>query len=92
MSLTAYLLRAVTALIVMSACAFFLVKYLKKNSLSLNGTRDAEILTSLRLTARDIFFVVRCGPDVVAFTTGPHGSCLLGRWSYDDWLKSRENA
>ncbi|MBQ7220078.1 MAG: hypothetical protein IJS28_03765 [Synergistaceae bacterium] len=73
----------------MSACAYFLVRYAKKNRITLNGTNEAEILTSLRLTGRDIFFVVRCGPDVIAFTVGAQGTCLLGRWSYDDWLKSK---
>ena len=86
------MLRAVTALIVMSACAYFLVRYVKKNNVALNGTRDAEILTSLRLTVRDVFFVVRCGPDVLAFTVGPQGSCLMGRWSYDEWLEASRSS
>ena len=89
MSLTAYVLRAVTVLIVMSACAYILVRYSRKNNLNLNGTQDVKLLTSLRLTARDIFFVVKCGPEVIAFTTGNGGTCLLGRWSYEDWSKSQ---
>ncbi|MBQ9433477.1 MAG: hypothetical protein IJU26_04590 [Synergistaceae bacterium] len=73
----------------MSACAYVLVRYFRKNSTTLNGTREAEILTSLRLTGRDIFFVVRCGPDVIAFTVGNAGTCLLGRWTYDEWQNSK---
>ena len=73
----------------MSACAYILVRYFKKSTTALNGTREAEIITSLRLTGRDIFFVVRCGPDVIAFTVGNNGTCLLGRWSCDEWQKSK---
>ena len=90
-SLAAYVLRAATALIVMSVCAFFLVRYAKKNNITLNGTRDAEILTSLRLTGRDVFFVVRCGPEVIAFTVGPGGACVMGRWNYDEWLEAKHS-
>ena len=73
----------------MLACACILVRYFKKNNSTLSGTREAEIITSLRLTGRDIFFVVRCGPDVIAFTVGNAGTCLLGRWSCDEWQKSK---
>ena len=73
----------------MSACAYILVRYFKKSTTALNGTREAEIITSLRLTGRDIFFVVRCGPDVIAFTVGNNGTYLLGRWSCDEWQKSK---
>ncbi len=89
MSLAAYVMRAAAVLLTMSACAYVMVRYFKKNNITLNGTRDAEILTSLRLTGRDIFFVVRCGPDVIAFTLGQSGVCLMGRWSYEDWCKAK---
>ena len=92
MSLAAYVMRAAAVLIAMSACAYVMVRYFKKNNITLNGTREAEILTSLRLTGRDIFFVVRCGPDVIAFTLGQGGACLMGRWSYEDWCKAKPDA
>ena len=88
MSLAAYALRAAVTLLVMSACAWILVKYAKKHNPQLNGSGGTEILTSLRLTGRDMFFVVRCGPDVIAFTVGPAGSCVMGRWSYHEWLEA----
>ena len=86
------MLKAVTALIVMSACAYFLVKYAKKYNPQLNGTRGTEILSSLRLTGRDIFFVVRCGPEVIAFTVGQSGTCIMGRWSYEEWLEASNHS
>ena len=73
----------------MSVCAFILVRFNKKyNPNAKNTASNVKIISSLRLTGRDIFFVIHCGPDVIAFTTGPGGSCFMGRWSYDDWLKS----
>ena len=83
------MIRAVAALILMSAFAFVLVKFTKRKNLNAKDSRNVEIITSLRLSARDIFLVVRCGPDVIAFTVGPHGSSLMGRWSYDEWKKSQ---
>lgn len=92
-SLSAYITRAVAVLVFMSVCAFFLVKFAKRhNTNSKNHAHSVEILTSLRLTARDIFLVVHCGPDVIAFTLGSHGTCLMGRWSYHEWLESEKES
>ena len=74
----------------MSLCAVILVKYLKKHNPNMKSTSAVKILSSLRLSARDIFLVVRCGPDVIAFTVGSGGSCLMGRWNYEEWVKSEE--
>ena len=76
----------------MAFCAFVLVKYVRKNAPSAKGLCNVEIITSLRLSARDIFLVIRCGPDVIAFVTGSHGSSLMGRWSYEEWCKSKPEA
>ncbi|MBR0151533.1 MAG: hypothetical protein IJP89_09245 [Synergistaceae bacterium] len=73
----------------MSVCAAILVRYMKKRGIHSEGSKNVEIISSLRLTARDIFFVVHCGPDVVAFTLGPQGVCLMGKWSYYDWTESQ---
>ena len=73
----------------MSGCALILVKYLRKNSPNSKGSHNVEIITSLRLTGRDMFFVVHCGPEVLAFTIGQNGAVLMGKWSYDDWTKTK---
>ncbi|MBQ3402897.1 MAG: hypothetical protein IJG65_05960 [Synergistaceae bacterium] len=72
----------------MSICAVVLVKYLKKHSINGKSAQNVEIISSLRLTAGDIFFVVHCGPDVIAFVSGSHGTCLMGRWSYEKWTET----
>ena len=85
------MLRVAAALIIMSLCAVFLVRYLKKNNIGLKNTQFVEILSSLRLNGRDMFFVLRCGPDVIAFTDGERGACFMGRWSYEEWTKSEKS-
>jgi len=82
----------------MSLGAFIFVKFFKKYFPNAAGTLNArgtqavkiEILSSLRLTGRDIFFVVRCGPDVIAFALTQNGACPLGKWSYEQWTKNNE--
>ncbi|MBR0070074.1 MAG: hypothetical protein IJP97_06230 [Synergistaceae bacterium] len=91
-SLSAYITRAVIVLICMSLCAYFILRYAKKHNIhAKNHTHMVEILSSLRLTGRDIFLVVHCGPDVIAFTLGSHGACLMGRWSYHEWLELEQS-
>ena len=92
-SLTAYITRAVAVLVLMSVCASFLVKFSKRhNTNGKDHTHSVEIITSLRLTGRDIFLVVHCGPEVIAFTVGSQGTCLMGRWSYHEWLESEKES
>ena len=88
--MTAYLIRAVSVLIIMSLGALILVKFYRKHNPNAKSASNIEIISSLRLTGRDIFLVIRCGPDVIAFTIGSGGACLMGRWSYDEWVKSEE--
>ena len=73
----------------MSLCAVLFVKYARKHGINSKGSDNVKVISSLRLTARDIFLVVHCGPDVMAFTVGPHGTCLLGRWNYEEWEKNK---
>lgn len=72
----------------MSVCAAIFLKIYRKHNTHAINTPAVEILSSLRISARDIFFVIHCGPDVIAFTTGQGGTCLMGRWNYHEWLKS----
>lgn len=76
----------------MSLGAMIFIKYAKKHNLNVKSASAVkiEILSSLHLTGRDKFFVVRCGPDVIAFVLSQSGACLLGRWSYEQWTKGSE--
>ena len=85
----AYLLRVFVALAVLSLCAFFLVRSSKRKMQRETDGVAVKLLTSLPL-GKDVFFVVRCGPDVLAFTSGAGGACLMGRWKYEEWLDARD--
>ena len=69
----------------MSVSALIFLKYFRKyNSATKSTSRfKLEILSSLRLTGRDMFFVVHCGTDVIAFVLSPSGAFLMGRWKYE---------
>ncbi|MBR0079744.1 MAG: hypothetical protein IJP69_05145 [Synergistaceae bacterium] len=71
-------------------CSIILVKLAKRHNLKSKSTSalNVEILSSLHLTGRDIFYVVRCGHDVIAFVLTPNGASLMGRWNYDEWIKN----
>lgn len=49
-----------------------------------------KILASLPL-GKDVFFVLRCGPEVFALTSGHAGTCLIGRWKYEEWVRWEES-
>ena len=86
--------RAAAALIFMLLCFLIFTKCFKKyfpNAVNnASGAVKIEILSSLRLTSRDIFYVIRVGSDVIAFTLSQGGACLLGKWSYENLIKNTE--
>ena len=79
-----YLLRVVLALAVMGAVAYFFVRYAKSKGW-VKRNAHVEIIASLPI-GKDVFFVLRCGPDVFALTSGHAGTRLIGRWKYEEWL------
>ncbi|MBQ9419244.1 MAG: hypothetical protein IJU31_02585 [Synergistaceae bacterium] len=76
----------------MSLGALFFVKFMRKHNLAMKSTSAVEILSSLRVSSRDIFLVVHCGPDVVAVVLTQSGACVIGRWDYEKWLESEKKA
>ena len=87
------MIRAAAALVFMSLGALVLVKFFKKDSPDATGMPvRVKILSSLRLTGRDMFFVVLCGPDVIAFVLTQTGACPLGKWNYKEWLKDNKDS
>ena len=86
--LVAYLLRVFVALAILSLCVFSLVRFSKRKRQKETEVAAVKLLTSLPL-GKDVFFVVRCGPDVLAFTLGAGGSCLMGRWKYEEWIDAQ---
>ena len=85
LSLLSYVLRVAIALTIISVGAFFFVRHAKsKGWVKQNGTH-VEVIASLPI-GKDVFFVLRCGPDVFALTSGNAGTRLIGRWKYEEWL------
>ena len=88
-SLVSYLTRVSIALVVLALSAVLLVRFARRRCAGVRDDGAVKLLASLPV-GKDVFFVVRCGPDVLAFTSGGGGSRLMGRWTYEDWMCSAE--
>ncbi len=88
--LMSYLLRIILALIVMSVSAFIFVYFAKNKGWVRQNEAHVKIMASLPL-GKDVFFVLRCGPEVIALTSGAAGTRLMGRWNYEEWVQREEN-
>ena len=81
------MIRVIFILLVMSISAVIFVRYAKRHN-KISKNTDVEVLASLRLSGRDIFYVIKCGSQVIAFVSGSSGACKLGDWNYEDWIKN----
>ena len=88
-SLVTYLTRVSLALVLLMLSAALLVRFARRRREGVRDDGAVKLLASLPV-GKDVFFVVRCGPDVLAFTSGGGGSRLMGRWTYEDWMCSAE--
>ena len=84
-SLVFYVLRVAIALAILSVGAFFFVRHAKSRGWVKQDGSFVDVIASLPI-GKDVFFVLRCGPDVFAFTSGNSGARLVGRWKYEEWL------
>ena len=78
-----YVTRMLLALLIMGAVGYLAVKYLpgRLGSVSRGHIR---VISALSL-GRDMMYIVKTGPDVIAFWAGRNGSAVLGRWSLEEW-------
>ncbi len=79
-----YLFRMSLALIGIGACAWLALRFAQKRGLSRPKREDLCLLATLPL-GHEVVYLIRCGPDVVAFASGKNGTLFLGRWSLRDW-------
>lgn len=84
-SLVTYLTRVSLALVLLTLSAILLVRFARRRREGVRDDGAVKLLASLPV-GKDVFFVLRCGPDVVAFTSGASGTCLMGRWKYEEWV------
>ena len=87
-SLLFFLLRAILALAIMGVGMFFFVRHAKRKGW-ITQNAHVEVIASLPI-GKDVFFVLRCGPEVFALASGQAGTCLIGRWKYEEWLEWEE--
>ena len=84
-----YLIRVLLALAIMAVVAFVVVALGKKKGWVRQNEAHVKMMASLPL-GKDVFFVLRCGPDVLAVASGQTGTRLIGRWKYEEWLRLEE--
>ena len=84
--LLSYVIRVSLTLALMVLCAVVFFRFSKGRGWIKQNTAYVKIMASLPL-GRDVFFVLRCGPDVIAVVSGSTGVRLMGRWKYEEWAQ-----
>jgi len=83
-TIESYLFRMFLALIGIGACAWLALRFAQKRGISRPKRGDLCLLATLPL-GHEVVYLVRCGPDVVAFVSDKNGALFLGRWGLRDW-------
>jgi hypothetical protein len=78
-----YVTRMLLALLLMGGVGYLAVKYLP-GRLGSAARGHIRVISALNL-GRDMMYIVKAGPDVVAFLAGRNGYAVLGRWSLEEW-------
>jgi hypothetical protein len=78
-----YVTRMLLALLIMGAVGYLAVKYLPGRLASVSRGH-IRVISALNL-GRDMMYIVKTGPEVVAIWVGRNSSAVLGRWSLEEW-------
>ena len=78
-----YVTRMVLALALLALLGYAAVKFLP-GRLSAGARGHIKVLGMLTV-GREAVYVVKTGPEVVAFVSGRAGVTVLGRWSLEEW-------
>ena len=78
-----YITRMLLALAILGLVGYGLAKFLPGRFAA--GARGHIKLLGMLNVGRDTIFLVKTGPEVVAFVSGRTGVTPLGRWSLEDW-------
>ena len=87
LSISTYLSKVVLALVLLAISGWLILYISKRRGWIQKGSDKLYIISSLSL-GREIFFVIRCGPEIIAIVSGPSGSRLMGRWAIEEWNDS----
>lgn len=88
-SLVAYLGKVVLALVLLAVGAWFFVRFGRVKGWIQKKSDKLYIISSLPM-GRDVFFILRCGPDVLGIISGSSGAKLICRWKYEEWHEFEE--
>ncbi|MCL2146259.1 MAG: hypothetical protein FWH52_00505 [Synergistaceae bacterium] len=91
LSIGAYLGKVILALVVLAFSGWLFLLVSKRKGWIQKGSENLYIISSLSL-GRDVFFVLRCGPEVIAIVSGPSGTRLMGRWTLKEWNTSEKES
>jgi len=86
-----YLVRVALALALMVGAAVVFLSFAKRRGWVKQNEAHVKIMASLPL-GKDVFFVLRCGPDIFALASGHTGTRVIGRWKYEEWLQLEDKA
>ena len=75
--------RIIVAFLLLGVLAYFVLKFLP-GRLGVMARGHIKIIGAVNL-GRDMMYIARLGPEVVAFLCGRAGSVILGRWSAEEW-------
>ncbi|MDR1472285.1 MAG: hypothetical protein LBS75_07155 [Synergistaceae bacterium] len=82
-SLGSYVTKMIIALLVFSAAGYALARYLP-GGIGRGAVGKLRLVAALSL-GRDMLYIVRTGPQVVALFVGRSSSTVVGRWSAEEW-------
>jgi hypothetical protein len=71
------------ALAILGLLGYAAVKFLPGRLLA-GGKGHIKIIGAAGV-GRDMLYIVKTGPDVVAFLSGRTGATILGRWGIEEW-------
>jgi hypothetical protein len=78
-----YVSRMILALLLLGALAYAAAKFLPgKFGAAARGR--VKVISAVNL-GRDMLYIVKLGPEVVAFLSGRTGHAVLGRWPAEEW-------
>ena len=83
MSLSGYAARVVVYLALLGVVGYVAVKFLP-GRFSAGGRGHIRILGMLNV-GREVIYIVKTGPEVVAYASGRAGIAVLGRWNLEEW-------
>jgi hypothetical protein len=82
-TLSGYLMRILIAFALLGGAGYAAAKFLPKR-FGWKAEGKLRIMGAVSL-GRDMVYVIRIGPDIVAVFSGKFGASVIGRWSPDEW-------